>query len=144
MSIKLVAKIEQEFNEETQHWEAEVTPTLVQTFEGYYTCPEHGTLHKYDLTERQTDDTSGRCPHCNAVVDHKEETQIGLNTTLYEGRSLCEVNSAIETNLLILQRQCEEEGENLRQAEEDRKNNTVQITRASEEEADAEPEPEAG
>jgi hypothetical protein len=133
MGIKIVAKIEQEFNEEKHQWEAEVTPTLIQTFEGYFTCPEHGTLHEDDLTERQADDTSGRCPHCNAVVDHKEETQIALATTLYEAPSVCEVNSAVETNLLMLQRRCEEEGENLRQAEEDRRKE-----KEAEEERDAE------
>lgn len=134
MGIKIVTKIEQEFNEEKRQWEAEVTPTLIQTYEGYYTCPEHGTLHEDDLTERQADDTAGRCPHCNAVVDHKEESSATLPTTLYEAPSVCEVNSAIETNLLILQRKCEEEGENLRQAEEDRRNKTMTITRVTGEE----------
>lgn len=149
MGVKIVTKIEQEFNEEKGQWEAEVTPTLIQTFEGYYTCSEEicerGTLHEDDLVDDHEEGTSGRCPGCGQPVDHKEETQIVLNTTLYEAPSVCEVNSAIETNLLILQRQCEEEGENLRQAEEDRKNKTVHITRVNgEEAADAEQEPEAG
>lgn len=125
MGITIVAKVEHEFSEEKRQWEAEVTPTLIQTYPGYYTCPEHGTLHEDDLTERQADDTSGRCPKCNGVVDHKEEQRIDLQTTLYEAGSICEVNSAIETNLLILQRRVEEEGENLRQAEADRDNPPV-------------------
>lgn len=121
MPIKIVAKVAHHFNEGDRTWEAEVTPTIVQTFDDYYTCPEHGTLHKDDLTDEQPDGTSGRCPKCNAPVDHKEDAVADLASTQYEAFSVCEVNSAIETNLLILQRKCEEEGENLRQAEEDRR-----------------------
>jgi hypothetical protein len=144
MAIKIVAKTELHFNEEDRAWEGEVTPTIVQSFDGYYTCPEHGTLHEDDLTTEQPDGTSGRCPTCNAPVDHKEDAVADLATTHYEAGSVCEVHSAMETNLLILQRKCEEEGENLRQVEEDRRNKTITITRVGEEDSDADPEPAEG
>jgi len=121
-SISIAASADYTFRPENEEWEAALDVALIQFYPGYYTCNivecDRDTLHELELTQRLPDGTAGRCPGCNSPVDHKEDDVRRLEQTEYAASSICEVNSAIETNLLVLQRQIEDAHKETRATEE--------------------------
>lgn len=123
ISIKVISTYI--FDTSNSEWRATVSPRLIQSFPDYFYCQKcENTLHRSEVFLAEK--TKFRCPKCGEILENKVDDTRQMEPMNFCAGSICEVNSAIETNLLILQREAEQAESDYEQAEqkaaEDREN----------------------